>query len=447
MKRRTLLLCLLFSFNFQLPAEVDPHPGHPGHPDKSEWRTVSSLAELATYAVRDGVKVRMIPGTYVLEEAESHHFISFSGKGSHYDLRGVIIRVDTELFSRFGRPRGLNDFYCVIDLSGDDILFEGATIETFGDRPGLQSKNKILNITGSRVVVKNLDITTSGSSPWGYGSFFGISGGDVRKMNGIRVGWPAQGVRIIDCRVHMRAMGHAIFVQGATDTLIESCHVDGLLRSTNEILAEGSGYAYERNFKASGAHYIEGVTVGPEGEILPGEIVSLSEDGIRLYGQYNGIRTGPTTIRNCTVRGMRRGICTGLGQGSDRVINCKVTDSVAAAFNIGSGDILENCRADAKYAEALSCPYPNSKNARVELEILDSRDGMANDLLATINGQGHAIRIHTQQADFVPASMLIALGTRRGYAFYQNPVKAPEQLSLQNETRAKVINDLPGKDE
>ena len=69
---------------------------------------------------------------------------------------------------------------------------------------------------------------TSGSSPWGYGSFFGISGGVVRKMNGIRIGSPAKNTRLIGAQVHMRAMGHAIFVQGAVDTLIEDCHVDGL---------------------------------------------------------------------------------------------------------------------------------------------------------------------------------------------------------------------------
>ena len=62
-------------------------------------------------------------------------------------------------------------------------------------------------------------------------------------MNGIRVGYPSKGSKLINCRVHMRAMGHAIFVQGAEDTLIEDCHVDGLLRPTNEILAETSGLA------------------------------------------------------------------------------------------------------------------------------------------------------------------------------------------------------------
>lgn len=178
--------------------------------------------------------------------------------------------MDTALFSRFGIPaKGLNNFYCVIDLAGDRTELTGLKIETFGDRPGIQGKNKIVNVTGSGAVLRDVEITTAGSSPWGYGSLFGISGGVVRKMNGIRVGWPAVGAKIIGCRVHMRAMGHAIFVQGASDTLIEDCHVDGLLRSTDEILAETSGFAFGRGFKTPGRDYVEGVRVGPDGDILP----------------------------------------------------------------------------------------------------------------------------------------------------------------------------------
>ena len=408
----------------------------------SELTLIHSLDELKSYASKDKVKVRLAPGTYTLDTADSHKFIRFTGNDSHYDLSGVVIRVDNELFRSFGVPKGLDNFYCVIDLIGDRIAFEGATIETFGDFPGIQSKNKIINITGSGVVARNLEITTSGSSPWGYGSLFGIASGDVRKKNGIRVGWPAVGSKVIGCKVHMRAMGHAIFVQGAQDTLIEDCHIDGLLKPTNDILTETSGYAYDRNFKTAGHDYIEGVHVGAKGEILPDEIISLSEDGIRLYGKYNGVPTGSTTIRNCSVTQMRRGICTGLnGDVADLVENCEVTNCVAAGFNVSEGDQLINCRADAKYAEALSCPYSDSRNLKVDLEILDSRNGLSNDVLATINGSQHHIKLHTADPAFVPESMCIALGTRRGYAFYQMNVPPAKDIQLKNETMAHVVDD------
>ncbi len=399
------------------------------------FTVVDSLEALRAHAGEAGARIRLKPGTYTLDRATSQRFIEITGNDSQWDLRGVTLRIDTALFRRFG-GRGL---YCVFALSGDRIVFEGVTTQNFGDQPGIQSRNKIFNITGSGVVLRDVDITTSGSSPWGFGSLFGISSGDVRKMNGIRVGWPARGVKVIGCRVHMRAMGHAIFVQGASDTLIQDCHVDGLLRPTNEILAATSGYAFERKFTTRGHDYVEGVRVGHDGKILPEEMIALSEDGIRLYDlAAPGQPTGPTTIVDCTVTRMRRGICTGLGPGADKIINCEVRECVAAGFNIGSGDEVENCRADAKYAEALSLPYVASRNARIDLEVIDSRGGLANDLLAVINGEKHRVVLHTKNAEFVPRELTIELATRHGYAFYQQREPFAREIRLTNDTPATV---------
>ncbi|MEE9369543.1 MAG: hypothetical protein V3V05_11880 [Pontiella sp.] len=262
-------------------------------------------------------------------------------------------------------------------------------------------------------------------------------------MNGIRVGTPAKNSKLIGCRVHMRAMGHAIFVQGTENTLIENCHVDGLLKPTNDILAEESSHAFDKKFKARPEPYVEGVNVGLDGSILPEEMLSLSEDGIRMYtaGGEGNVKTGSTTIRNCTVRQMRRGICTGLSSDPDIVINCEVTDCVAAAFNVGNGDVLQKCRANARYAEALSCPYYSSENAIIDLEILDSRNGLANTILATINGKGHTVTLSTPDPDFVPAEFTIEKATNKGYAFYQQKQGKPvaTHITLKNNTRAKVV--------
>lgn len=407
----------------------------------SKSYTISSLAELRSLSDKDYVTVTLQPGTYTLDSAESHCFISFSGKSSHFIFHGVTLKVDTQLFSQFGTPIGKDGFYRVIDIKGDNTILEGLTIVTVGDKPGIQSRNKIVNITGKNSILKNVDITTSGSQPWGYGSLFGISGGAIRKLNGIRVGWPASGVQLIGCRVHMRAMGHGIFVQGATATLIQDCHVDGLLRSTNDILKETSGFAFEHAFSTSNTDYVEGVKVSAVGRIIPNEIIALSEDGIRLYDQFDGHLTGQTTIKNCTVRRMRRGICTGLGRAFDTITNCETTECVAAGFNIGSGDTLKKCRSDAIYAEALSCPYNDSYNANVDLEILNSRETSINNLLATINGQNHKIKIYTSNQSYVSNKMLIALGTTRGYAFYQKDTKATKGIKLVNNTSAKIIFD------
>ncbi|MGJ8641121.1 MAG: hypothetical protein ACSHYA_17150 [Opitutaceae bacterium] len=409
---------------------------------RSKTIEIDSLDALRSYLAVDDVTVRMKAGTYRVADAPDHHFFRFTGNNTHFDLTGVVFEIDNDLFSKFGVVGGKNGFYCLIDLIGDGIVFEGLTTKNVGQENSAQSRNKIFNVVGSDVKLKNIDITTSGSSPWGYGSLYGLGGGVVRKMNGIRVGWPAKNVTLLNCKVHMRAMGHAIFVQGAQNTLIENCHVDGLLRPTDEILAEESGFGFDMGFKARTGTYVEGVTVGDDRSILPGEMISLSEDGIRMYGHggEDKVPTGDTTIRNCTVRQMRRGICTGLGPGADLVIDCEVTDCVAAGYNIGTGDVLKNCRADARYGEALSCPYYGSKKAEVELDILDSRDGLANTILATVNGTGHSITLTTANPKFVPATFTIEKATNKGYAFYQKKRGTPiaEAIDLANQTPARV---------
>jgi hypothetical protein len=400
------------------------------------FTVVDTLDELRGYASRPGVKVRLKPGTYSLDRASSRSFIEFTGADSRWDLRGATIRIDTRLFRQFGT----GGIYCVFHLAGDRIEFTGVTTENFGDLPGIQSRNKIFNITGAGVTLRDVDITTSGSSPWGYGSLYGISGGDVRKMNGIRVGWPARDVQLLGCRVHMRAMGHAIFVQGATGTLIRDCHVDGLLKTTDDILAEKSGYAFDRRFTARSTGYIEGVVVGDDGKILPGEMIALSEDGIRLYDQSApGQPTGPTTIENCTVTRMRRGFCTGLGPAADKVINCEARECVAAGFNAGSGDVLQNCRADAKYAEALCLPYSNSRGADADLEILDTRGGRANTLLVALNGQGHRVTLRTARPEFIPPAMTIEFATTKGYARYRQVEPVAKGNRLTNDTPTTLV--------
>ncbi|MDW7691196.1 right-handed parallel beta-helix repeat-containing protein [Flammeovirgaceae bacterium SG7u.111] len=407
---------------------------------------IHSLSELREYASKDNVKVRLEKGAYQIDEATSIRFIQITGDNSHYDLSGVRFMVDTKLFSRtdLAKSEDGNSMYCAIEISGNKVVLEGLYMETYGDKPGRQSKNKMFNLVGSDITLKDVEIRTAGSSPWGYGSLYGLGGGDVRKMNGIRVGYPAKGVKLVGCKVHMRAMGHAIFIQGAENTLIEDCHVDGLLRTTDQILAETSGYCFDKGFYAHKGGYVEGTILPADGKIVPGEIISLSEDGIRMYPEYQGHPTKNTTVKNCTVFQMRRGICTGLSTSGDKVVNCQVRSCVATGFNVGNADTLINCSSDAKYAEAFCIPYVNAKNAYVEMEILDSRGGIANSMLAKINGTGHEVIITTSNPDFIPKEMAIKLSTKEGYGSFRKNVKIhATDIRLDNQTDAKVLL-LPG---
>lgn len=414
--------------------------------EKDGFILVDNIDDLRGYAAADNVKIRLKAGPYKIDKAFCTRFVEFSGNNSQFDLKGGRIMVDTRLFTYPSLAMGNSEksLYCAMEISGSHTIMEGPYVETYGNYYGHQSKNKIFNLVGVDVTLKNAEVRTSGSNPYGYGSFYGLGGNDVRKMNGIRIGYPADGVKLIGCKVHMRAMGHAIFVQGAENTLIEDCHVDGLLKTTDDILAEKSGYAFDKNFKAAKGGYVEGVPVAEDGTFLPGEMFSMSEDGIRIYTDTSpGRSTGSTTIKDCTVTNMRRGICTGLNAKGDKVINCKVTNCVAAGFNVGNEDVLINCSADAKYGEAFCITNNDAKNVAVDIEILDSRGGLNNNLLGAINGKGNKVSIKTANTSFIPSTMAIELATRNGYSYYQRSAASATDIQLNNQTAARVIL-LPG---
>ncbi|WP_066219927.1 right-handed parallel beta-helix repeat-containing protein [Formosa haliotis] len=434
MKRYILVLLAVFLTGFSSQAqEKNKEP---------KVIEVHTLKDFKRYINQDNVHVKLSPGNYQIDAAEKIRFIEITSNNAYYDLRGARFMVDTKLFSRpdLVKSDDGNSMYCAIEISGNHVTLEGLYIETYGDTPGLQSKNKMFNIVGEHVTLKDVEVRTTGSNPWGYGYLYGLGGGDVRKMNGIRVGYPAKNVKLLGCQVHMRAMGHAIFLQGAENTLIENCQVDGLLRTTDAMLAETSGYGFDKKFYAAKGNYIEGTIVAADGKILPGEIISLSEDGIRMYPEYNGHKTKNTTIKNCTVTQMRRGICTGLSTSGDTIIDCVVRDCVATGYNIGNGDTVINSSADAKYGEAFCIPYTNAKNAKVEMTILDSRNGLANTLLAKINGTGHDVVIKTADPKFIPETMAIKLSVWEGYGnFDENAKMHATDIKLDNQTETEVI--------
>ncbi len=404
------------------------------------FTVVDTLDELRGYANQPLAKVRLKPGVYTLDRALFRAFIELTGRDSQWDLRGVTVRVDTRLFQRFGSgPASPGPGYSAFTVSGSRIRIEGLKVETFGDQPGVTVRNALVNVTGSGAMLRALDLTTAGCSLWGYGNLFGSSGPDLHALDGIRLGWPARDVAVVGCRVRVRALGHGILVQGAHNSLIQDCHIDGLLRPTNEVLAEKSGPAFDRKFIARGRNYSEGVTLGPDGRILPDEMIALGEDGIRLVEQAGADRpTGDTKIIGCTVTRMRRGICTAFGPGGDLVLNCVVRECVAAGFSIGAGDVVRSGRADARYAEAVALPAPTSSGAEVDVEILDSRGGRANPLLAVINGESHRVTLRTAEADFVPPGHAVELASRRGLAHGMRAEPVAKGVILVNETPASV---------
>jgi len=383
---------------------------------------VDSLEALRPYLSASGAKVRLAPGTYRLDSADSPDFLSLTGDDSHFDFTGVKIEVDQALLEKF--TGGTN----ILMLKGTRLIVDGLTLETVGEGIALGG-TRAISIMGADNVLKNVSLRVAGSSPYGYGSFLGIGKGasiKLSKVNGIRVG--GDNARVENCRVVMRGLGHGIFIRGAHNTLIKNCHVEGVLRKTDDILAETSGPAFERGFKQ-----YTGVP------IPAGEMTSLSEDGIRAYdADENKRRTTGITVENCTVTRMRRGICLAFAVGPNSVSGSTVTECERAGFNLGSNTTVRNCRGDALYTQVLDIHSAGSKNADVEMEVLDSRKHYGNDLLAKINGSAHRVVLRAAAPYAVPPDMTIEIASDRGFGEGRKDDLRASKIVLVNDTLAAV---------
>ena len=84
-------------------------------------------------------------------------------------------------------------------------------------------------------------------------------------------------------------------------------------------------------------------------------------------------------------------------------------------------------------------PYLRSEGARIELELLDSRDRMANNLVAKINGRNHNISLRTSEPVFVPKEMTIELASKNGYGSFRRGERRASRVTLNNQTSARVV--------
>ena len=386
---------------------------------------VRSLTALREHLGQDGVKVRLAPGTYRIEQPTTPNFFEFTGRNSHFDFTGVKFEVDTAVFAAF-KNAGLN----IVMLSGDGIVLEGLTIETIGNQPP-RGGCRAINLMGRGVIVRNVSLRLSGSYPYGYGSYFGIgteSSIDPQKQNGIRIGGIDN--QVINCRVVMRCFGHAIFLRGAQNALVKDCVVEGALRKTDDILAEKSGPAFDLGFRQY---------TGPL--IPPGEMTSLSEDGIRAYPHdpETKRRTRDIRVENCRVTQMRRGICLAYAAGKNVITGCDVTESERVAYHVQSTTTIRDSRGDALYSQILDISTAGAKDSDIELSVLDSRAFYGHRVLATINGSGHRVVLQEAGARAVPAGLTIDVAQARSA-----PGKEPEpsratRIALTNQTSARVV--------
>ncbi len=238
---------------------------------------LSSLAELAQAATRSGQKLKMKPGKYRLidfiplasiperRKQKQWQFMTFSGSDNAFDLTGVTIELDTALRQKLGSPIHTDEFL----ISGQNNTLQGLTITSLGK--GIAFGGAVLGVTGQGNTLKDCVIHVEGSSPYGYGDLFGKGG---HKHSGVHI--TGSRSRFIGCKVFQKAFGHAFYLQeNCDDVVFENCHAEGVMRRTEEMLAETSGMAFDRKFMS------EVRNRSGTNRIQPGYMKALSEDGFR----------------------------------------------------------------------------------------------------------------------------------------------------------------------
>ncbi len=343
---------------------------------------IADLRELAHYAGQSGHTVRMQPGVYRLDQLipleeiaqrrdhRQWHFLEFSGSGNVFELTDVTIEVDTALRAALRAPQHNPEFV----VSGDNNLLRGLTITNRGD--GASRGGNVLSVHGDGNTLREVTLHVRGSSPYGYGDLFGKGGGAVighRKHSGLQI--TGDNTRLIGCRIEMRSFGHGIYLQGATNTHLEDCHVQGEMRATDAMLAETSGPAYDVDFRS--------VYRNREGHhrVLPGYKKSLAEDGFRTYSGSRGV-----TLVNCTAKHMRAGFEL-RGDTEVRIENCAAIAN-ERGFWVGDGAVIKNSRGDAKYGPLL---FLEGQDASVELQLMPAESEWKVHALATLHGAGHSV--------------------------------------------------------
>ncbi len=415
--------------------------------------TVSSLDELMALAGKDGQEITMAPGIcrvndYLTPEriAAVHEHakdfegrrppmpvLDFSGSDNTYNLEGVVLEIDTTIYPELPQS-GYHRFFF---FSGSNNTVRGLTIRYVGPNQG--TNGNCLSLWGDGNTLEDVTLYVHGSSPFGYGDLLGKGGPNLvalHKQSGIMIG--GDNCHLKRCKVITRAFGHCFYIQGAHNTLLEDCYAEGIHRTTNEMLAETSGLAFEHNF--------ESVYENRDGRYLitPGYSKALCEDGFRTYGGGGPKNrdTGKTTLINCTAINTRAGFeIVGPKEGDKtELIGCTALGAERAFLLISGNIITRRCRGNIVHGPLLY--LWRGSNADVELELIGGMPKTTVHDIATICGTGHRVNL----TSWAPSGDLPHLPILLGYgmpmhAEMSTPILPDEatNITVINQTGMPVI--------
>lgn len=297
------------------------------YPD--EVTEISTLEELAEYAGKSGVRVKMEPGVYWITPTNYEKFLKeiedgfrgtllyFSGAHSYFDLSGVEIRINSMTASLSRNPM------TEVTVDGDNLIIEGLTITNTGNHA---SDNHVLTFRsgGDNNLLKGLKVTSRGSYPYGYvdglriTQTWGFSGGS--KKGGFSAG--GSNTVFADVEVYQRASGHASGWPGHGNQTFIDCHVEGEIRWADDILAELAEPGYGPRFEDP--EFLQTL----KDRLTPGKLIRLCEDAFRSYPPGG---EGTAKVLGGSVKNVRE-VFKGPGYDEVFISNVKLSGIVKGAF-------------------------------------------------------------------------------------------------------------------
>jgi hypothetical protein len=394
---------------------------------------ISSFEELAQHAAESGQTIRMEPGVYKVIDAlplgamsarrqrAEWAFLDFSGSENTFVLDGVILELDTSLRNALRPPVHTSEFV----VSGDNNTIQGLTINCIGE--GTSHGGSLFSIVGNGTTLRDCTFTVRGSRPYGYGDLFGKGGNPVifhHKHSGVHI--VGSHSRLYNCKLYMRSFGHGFYIQGGTDHYFENCYVEGVMRSTNDMLAETEGPAFDVDF-AMKMRNRKG-----EHKVLPGYMKSLAEDGFRTYGDVENL-----TFIHCTAKSMRSGWEMRTRR-PVKIVNCTAVGN-ERGFWVSGNAVVTDSRGDAEYGPLL---FVEGDGAQVELELLPAESDAIIHALALIHGSKHNITLKPARSGqrTQPLPVKLGYGTPgAGEGMAAIPERPARRVTIDNQTDMPVI--------
>ncbi|MDF7799263.1 discoidin domain-containing protein [Pontiellaceae bacterium B1224] len=403
--------------------------------------TVDSPEALLPYLEQDNVSATLSPGTYLIDADDVRDTFgtprfAFRGSNSTYDFTDVTINFAADIYTSDLSMNHLQVF-------GNHNVLKNLTMVDLCDVHGSVSLDGGVNVImdGAHNRVEGFHMTIKGSYPYGYGDSFG-KGGSYTIKHSKHSAFLVRGDynHAKNCTLIHRSYGHALFMQAAKSPVIEGCYIEGEMRSTDDMLAETSGPAYDIDFLTDWGY-----------RLPPGYMKCTGEGGIRSYNAGTTIVDGVTTQRGTsnptvidnTIVNMRTGVALTLSSGTKYVSGCTAI-GCEQGFATGTGGIIENCRADVKYGPAFGVAYESDRGIVADITILpyEGKHYNGGRHFANIWGSGHNLTFRGLE-EFPDQELELNLGgdKRSASALDEDENYAANNIVINNLTGYPLVLD------